>query len=96
MFAAVIMTLYLVEHALLLLLESASSENREFRHIRNLQRGTTSNKVIWALINRFEETQKLGIKSGRSCKLVIPVSVDGVRTDLATQSQTSEFAWLLD
>ncbi|GFX82179.1 hypothetical protein TNCV_4398381 [Trichonephila clavipes] len=49
-----------------------------------------STKGIRAMIKRFEETGKLVVQPGRGRKRVTPVLVDGVKTAVETQSQTSE------
>ncbi|GFQ96589.1 hypothetical protein TNCT_530951 [Trichonephila clavata] len=43
------------------------------------------------MINRFEETVKLGVQPGRDRKRVTQVLVDGVKTVVDAQSQTLEF-----
>lgn len=96
MFPAVMMTVSLVERALLVKLFYENKGNsaaavREFRRIKNLRRGPMSTKGIRAMIKRFEETGKLGVRPGRGRKPVTPVLVDAVKTAVAAQSQISEF-----
>ena len=94
MFSAVIMTVFLVERVLFVKLFYVNNVNtfaavREFRRIKNMRHGLMSNKGIWAMIKRFEETGKLVAQPGRDHKPVILVLVDAIETAVA--SQTSEF-----
>ncbi|GFQ73849.1 hypothetical protein TNCT_233141 [Trichonephila clavata] len=89
MLPAVLMTVSLVERALLVKLfyenkGNASAAAREFYHRKSLKFRPMSTNDNRAMIKRFEESEKLGVKPGRGRKHITPVLVD-------SQSQTSEF-----
>lgn len=59
MFPAVMMTISLVERALLVKMFYENKENASIRRIKKLQRGSMCSKCIQAMFVRFEEAVNL-------------------------------------
>ena len=68
-----------------------SAAIRDFHHTKNLRLVPISIKGVRATITRFKEAEKLGVKSGRECKPVIPVVADVFKAAAVEKSQTSNF-----
>ncbi|GFS66425.1 hypothetical protein TNCV_3856791 [Trichonephila clavipes] len=70
---------------------NASAAGLELRRRKNIRCKIIPTKGIPVMFNRFKETEKLGVQSGRGRKRAIPFLVDAVKTAVDAQSQISEF-----